>query len=209
MGTGEGRILIAGERFILTVVEPGILVVNISRALERIFYERYLSAAGHSENPAQRLLFSKKITVQEHVYSILKERQSELEQLGFSFKGKDNQEDESCLSNPPGSVQGERTIEITSLPEGLPESDSELYSLIDSLIFDITDAGINTRGLILERSAAAMARSAAYKKKEMLNPGRAQSLLESLFKCREHVYTPSGKICYSVISAEELTKRFM
>lgn len=222
-GTGEGQILIAGERFILTVVESGVMVVNISRALERIFYERYLSAAMDPKSAAENLqtattnprssspglLFSKNISVQEHVYSILKERQGELGQLGFSFRSRDEQEEGQSEYNEQDRVQGERIIEITSLPEGLPESDSELYSLIDSLIFDITETGDNAIDLILERSAAAMARSAAYKRKELFNISRAQSLLESLFKCREPGYTPTGKICYSVISAGELNKKFM
>ncbi len=184
-------VLISGDRYIFTPVRSGVMVINIPRALERIFYERYLKLIENPQTSASSLLFSKTIHVEEHISSLLNEREKELERLGFSF-----------------NIADKKMIEITSLPEGIPEDEDELYSLIDSLVFEITESR-DTARLILERSAAAMARSAAYRRKERPNELQAKSLIESLFACKEPAYTPTGKICSFTITNDELNKRFL
>ena len=210
--------IIAGDRYILSVVSSGILVVNIRRAYERIFYERYLKAVEESGAVPSGLLFPKRIIIDEQIYSILTERSNQLEKLGFRFTVSelpDSEDSENYSENietdiPAGGTKKikERIIEVTALPEGVPDGVEELNSLIDSLVFDITELGHDTGKIVNERFAAAMARSAAYGKKETVNSLQAQSLMDSLYSCREPAYTPSGKICSEVITLEELNKRF-
>jgi DNA mismatch repair protein MutL len=195
-------VIIAGDRYILSVVSSGILVINIRRAYERIFYERYLKAVEESGAVPSGLLFPKRIIIAEQIYSILTERRNQLEKLGFRFAVSELPESED-----PGSYP-ERIIEVTALPEGVPDGVEELNSLIDSLVFDITELGQDTGKIVTEKFAAAMARSAAYGKRETVNSLQAQSLMDSLYSCREPAYTPSGKICSEVITLEELNKRF-
>ncbi len=181
-------------KYVLTTIKSGLILINIRRAKERIFYERYLDTLRNYSEIVNRTLFPITMDLSEHSHSIVMENIHSLKLLGFEIRHK---EDEST----------NYSIEIFGVPDGVSDDIDELYKLIDKLIYDFTELGKDFGEIPRERFAETLARSAASGKIEPLNNNEAQMLIDSLFACKEPSFTPSGRPCTSIITIEELDKR--
>jgi DNA mismatch repair ATPase MutL len=57
----------------------------------------------------------------------------------------------------------------------------------------------------VEQLAAKLAKTGSFGKNEPLNNLEAQTLVDTLFACKEPNYTPSGNSCLRVITVDELS----
>ncbi|MBP9018745.1 MAG: DNA mismatch repair endonuclease MutL [Bacteroidales bacterium] len=183
-------------RYIITAIKSGLLIINIKRARERIFYEKYLDSLNNFSTISIRTLFPKSIELDENTYNIILENAGILQSLGFDIRPKED--------GSPRNV-----VEVMGLPENISDSTDDLLALIDQLVYDLTELGNSQLEDARQKYAATLARSAALCSKDSMNNQKAQLLIDTLFACREPSFSPSGKPCSTIITLEEIDKRFI
>jgi DNA mismatch repair protein MutL len=183
-------------RYIITAIKSGLLIINIKRARERIFYEKYLDSLNNFSTISIRTLFPKSIELDENTYNIILENAGILQSLGFDIRPKED--------GSPRNV-----VEVMGLPENISDSTDDLLALIDQLVYDLTELGNSQLEDARQKYAATLALSAALCGKESMNNQQAQLLIDTLFACREPSFSPSGKPCSTIITLEEIDKRFI
>lgn len=183
-------------RYIITAIKSGLLIINIKRARERIFYEKYLDSLNNFSTISIRTLFPKSIELDENTYNIILENAEILQSLGFDIRPKED--------SSPRNI-----VEVMGLPENISDSTDNLLALIDQLVYDLTELGNSQLEDARQKYAATLALSAALCGKDSMNNQQAQLLIDTLFACREPSFTPSGKPCSTIITLEEIDKRFI
>lgn len=188
---GKNTLQIQGK-YLLTPVKSGLLLINIRRAKERIFYERYLKSLDDGSPVAQETLFPLTIELNSASYSILMEKPERLHLLGFDI-------------TPFGPL----TIAVNGLPDGYSTDLDSARRSIDDLINTLSEGSSDDFFRADERSriAISMAKSAAGGFSKGMSSIEAQLLVDSLFACTQPDRTPDGKMCMTIITLEELDKK--
>ncbi len=191
-GAPAPSIIRIGTRYIATALRSGLMVIDIRRAKERIFYERYLRSMDDSVPISHQVLFPCQIDLSPEKYSILMEDEQRLRILGFDI-----------LS------AGGTSVSVQGLPEGFSTGDEDVRMAIDSLISTFMDETSHDflKASERDRMARKMALSAASCQLNDFSNEQARILVDSLFACMEPETSPSGHRCMFVITEDELEKR--
>lgn len=177
------------DRYILTSVKSGLMVIDQKYAHERILFEQYLGSLSSGQNIAQRELFPQAIELNSGDYSLLMESQEDLALLGIEL-----------------SSLGQNTVALNSLPANLKIGDP--VRLIEDILVSLKE----NQNLPMEDShhklAVSMAKAASIGYVRSLSKMEMQDLVDKLFACKHPNLSPSGKVVLTIISLEELEKRF-
>ncbi|MFA5325876.1 MAG: DNA mismatch repair endonuclease MutL [Bacteroidales bacterium] len=184
----KSSLILVQGKYIVTPVKSGILVINISRARERILYEKYLELIIEDQTIIQESLFPQTLELNHDQYSFLMEDLNLLNKLGFDIRD-----------------FGNNSVVIYGLPTGFPADAESVKKSIDTLISIMQEEKIDTDNK--SNLAISMAKSAALSYKNSMNDNQAQILVDQLFACRDSSTTPDGRKCMSIISIEELEKK--
>ncbi len=188
-GTTEFRdVLPWGNRYVVTVVEGALVVVDVRRASEAVLYEKYLLMLGNGNSVSQQLLFPETITLSIDDYTLLQEHLSEFASYGFDL-----------------ILRDEHTVEVRGVPAdcGTAPVESSIYELLDVL----RDETGSTDELRRSRVAAVLARNGAFSGQRALSREEQVALLKELATCSNVSYTPSGLPIMTAFSEEEIKKR--
>lgn len=181
-------LLVLRQRYLVTPVKSGMMIIDIRRARQRIFYERYLEKIAEKQPVLQQTLFPITLTLSPEDYLTLLEQPDLIASLGFDIRD-----------------FGGNTVVVNALPEGYPVDEPNVRQAIDGLVAALRD------DTSLEDShhlmAAKMAESAAATNPETLGGAGAQLLVDQLFACREPNLTPDGRRCITIVTFEELEKK--
>ena len=183
-----GSLIVLQRRYVVTPIKSGMLVVDIRRARERIFYERYLEKIAEQQPVRQQTLFPVSLTLSAEDYLTVLEQPDLTARLGFDIQD-----------------FGGNTVIVNALPEGYPVDPEQVRICIDSLVAALRDdSSLEDQSHLL---AARMAESAARSGAGALGVAEAQLLVDQLFACREPKLSPDGHRCMTVITLEELEKK--
>lgn len=188
--TPVGETTLIDEKYILTTIGNDIYIVDIKRAMSRIMYERYRESLGDAGNqPSHRLLFPTTISLQALDKILIDDCRSDLLGMGFMLEDSDQ---EGC-------------IDIVGVP--IDMGDTDPYQLFE----DILDAmrtddnfGYNKDKrdrLILTLSSIATNRKYSNSAKEDM-----KFIVETLRKCENFSYSPSGKPITVKIGLSDIKK---
>ena len=181
-------LLVLQRRYIATPVKSGLMVVDIRRARERIFYERYLEKIAEQQPVRQQSLFPVTVTLSAEDYLAVLEQPDLTASLGFDIQD-----------------FGSNTIVVNALPEGFGSGEESVRRGIDDLIAALKDdTSLEDQKQLL---AKRMAASAAASDPGSLHPEQAQLLVDQLFACREPKLTPDGRKCLAILTLEDLEKK--
>ena len=180
--------LILQRRYLVTPVKSGMMVIDIRRARQRIFYERYLERLAEKQPVSQQTLFPVTLTLSAEDYLTLLEQPDLTASLGFDIRD-----------------FGSNTVVVNALPEGYPVDEAQVRQAVDGLIAALRDDTSleDSRHLM----AAKMAESAAAGDPGPLRGAEAQLLVDQLFACREPNLTPDGRKCLTILTFEDLEKK--
>ena len=78
-------ILLLKGKYILTSASSGIMAVNVSRAMERIMYERFMDELSRGDNATQTVLFPVTVQVGAEQMCLFSEHSDLLSSLGFDI----------------------------------------------------------------------------------------------------------------------------
>lgn len=178
-------IQIAGK-YIMTTIKSGVILIDIKRARERILYEKYTDTLRDGQGVIQQSLFPVSVEAGLNTISILKENESVLKYLGFDI-----------------SINQEG-VTVSALPEGFPDEFESMEEILDNLAEMLSEGGEDFGKRSVEQLAAKLAKAGSSGKNEPLNNLEAQTLVDTLFACREPNFTPAGNNCLRVISVDEI-----
>ena len=178
------------NKYIVSTIKSGMLVMDQHRAHQRILYEDFLKNITVKESISQQLLFPLELHFTTQEVAIIKELKDDLESTGFLF-----------------SNFLEESIEITGVPVSVPES--EVSIILEQLISDVENEVPDSHFSATDLLAKSMAKSLAIKTGQSLQKDEQEHLVNKLFACKEPNVSPTNKTTFITMSVDELDKKFI
>lgn len=177
-------------KFILSPVKSGIMLIHQQYAHERILYERFRYALQSNKGASQRQLFPQTVEFNYTDADLIKELNTEIAALGFEIR-----------------EFGKNSFIVDGLPADISASDPQqlLCGIIESYKNNLSVLKIDKR----EALAQTMAQYGSIKPGTKLNNEEMRSLIDQLFACETPYYTAGGKPTLSMMSMDDLEKRFI
>lgn len=177
------------NKYILTHIKTGFMVIDQQGAHERILYERILEGFEKHKSATQQELFPKTIELNTPDFELVKELQSEILAMGFDI-----------------SEFGKNTFVIHGVPADTSAYDS--VKLLEGLLENYKQNLLELKSDKRENLARSMARNTAIKSGKALTQEEMQNIIDELFACKMPYSTPSGKPTITTFSSDDLDKRF-
>lgn len=189
--TGAGIMQISG-RYIATPLRSGLMIVDVRRARERIFYERYLRQLDDLSPISHQVLFPCEVELSPERYAVLMEDPGRLAQLGFDMER-----------------SGDFRVTVKGLPEGFGTDEEAVRRALDDLVAMFMDAGPDGMGkaAVREDMARKLARSAVSGRNTAMSGEEARLLVDNLFSCAEPEISPSGRKCMFVLTEDDIERQ--
>ncbi len=177
------------NRYIVSSIKSGMVLIDQSYAHQRILYEEYLTKLTIEDFGNQQLLFPLKVNLNKTDISIVKDIQNDLQIAGFHVS--------KILDD---------AIVLDSIPGTITENDVNaiLEEIIDSIKNEIPETNFSQIDII----AKSLAKSLAIRPGTKLNFKEQEDILNKLFLCKEPNYTPFGKQTFVTITLKELEDKF-
>lgn len=190
-GAGERPVLVLKERYIVTTVKSGLLVIDIRRARERILYEKYLESLSDAVPAVQELLYPLTLDLPPHSYEVLMEDPGRLKSLGFDIR-----------------PFGKNCVVVHGVPAVLAEEELPVPESVDRLAALLEEeTGAVPEQEWKERTALALVRAGGGRPCGCTGPVQAGLLIDSLFACQDPSVAPGGGRCMAIFPLEELVKK--
>ncbi|MCE6989221.1 DNA mismatch repair endonuclease MutL [Dyadobacter sp. CY323] len=177
------------NRYILSQVKDGIMLIDQKAAYERILYERYRKMLINRNGACQQLLFPKRIRLTHSDMQLVHETKKEIHSLGFEF-------DEF----------GANELIIRGIPADLPEeSEQDLFEeLVEQLKQSYSDLKLNKP----ESLSRSLARRFSVRYAVKLSFVEIHTLLDQLFASSDPNRTPGGEAIIVLLTMDKLTSIF-
>ncbi|GGC02197.1 DNA mismatch repair endonuclease MutL [Dyadobacter sediminis] len=177
------------NRFILSQVKDGIMLIDQKAAYERILYERYRKMLTNRNGACQQLLFPKTIRLTHSDMQLVHETKKEIRSLGFEF-------DEF----------GSNELIIRGIPADLPEeSEQDLFEeLIEQLKQSYSDLKLNKP----ESLSRSLAKRFSIRYAVKLSLVEIHTLINQLFASTDPNRTPTGEAIIVLLTMDKLTSIF-
>lgn len=182
--------LVVGDKYIVTNLGGGLVLVHVFRARLRILYEKYRSVLSDRAHCTQTSLFETTVFVGVENALLFEANADLLSRLGFDIR-----------------LLGNDTVVVGGVPEGFSAEEGKVTQMVTDVIDILKDNTVSLEETMLDNLALRFARSAA-SGAERLSPVSAQRLIGELFACTDSEITPQGKKIYVRMSQEELDKKF-
>lgn len=183
-----GSYLQLKNRFILTPVKSGIMVIDQKRAYERIIYEDLIHSLAQNSMVTQQSLFPETIEINQKDYSLLSEIMEDIQAVGFDI-----------------SDFGNNSIVINGCPAEIKNPDPK--ALIESVLEDYRSNNQDIKKSVKERIARSLAKVSGNSFGVKLNTKEMQELIDRLFGCEDNNFSPSGKKIITIIDTDEFEKK--
>lgn len=178
------------NKYIVSTIKSGMLVIDQHRAHQRILYEDYLQHLTIKGALSQQLLFPLDLHFSNQEIAVIIQLKEDLEHTGFVF-----------------SNVKEESIEIIGVPVGVPES--EVSIILEQLISDVENEVPDSNFSATDLLAKSMAKSLAIKTGQSLQKDEQEHLVNKLFACKEPNVSPANRTTFVTMSVDELDKKFI
>ncbi|WP_439584502.1 DNA mismatch repair endonuclease MutL [Dyadobacter bucti] len=177
------------NRYILSQVKDGIMLIDQKAAYERILYERYRKMLTNRNGACQQLLFPKTIRLTHSDMQLVHETKKEIRSLGFEFE-----------------EFGPNELIIRGIPADLPEeSEQDLFEeLIEQLKQSYSDLKLNKP----ESLSRLLARRFSVRYAVKLSFVEIHTLIDQLFASTDPNRTPGGEAIIVLLTMDKLSSIF-
>ena len=177
------------NKYIITSIKDGLLVINQQAAHERVLYEEFLKSITVKEGVSQQLLFPLELHFSTDDIRCIDEIKEQLQSTGFVFD----------------RIESE-TVAITGIPVMVKESDvsAVLEDLVGEIKDDIPETTFSQNDLL----AKTMAKRLSVKTGTPLLQTQQEHLVNSLFACKEPDVSPTHHPTFVRIDTHDLDKKF-
>lgn len=176
------------QKYILTSVKSGLMIIDQQRAHIRILFEKYIVQIRNRKGVSQRVLFPEVLELTVTEAAVLPSIMDDIEALGFEL---------SDLGSNCFAVQGVPT-EIENIKPG---------QIIKSMISNSLETGSDVRAEIQESIALSLARLTAIPYGRTLTTEEMLLIVSQLFATPSPSYTPDGKKIIGLFTDPEIEKK--
>ena len=176
-------------RYIITSLKSGLALIDQYRAHVRILFDQYLNNMRQQKGASQQVLFPEVIEFTAAEAAALPVLLDDMRFIGFD------------LSN-----LGNNSYAVNGLPAGLENVDQVV--LIKDIVNRAIETGCEVHEEICEAIALSLAKAAAIRPGKTLSADEMDHLIATLFSCPDSNLTPDGKTIISMLTDDELEKRF-
>ena len=176
------------QKYILTSVKSGLMMIDQHRAHVRILFDKYLGQIKNKRGIAQRVLFPEVLDLSASEAAVLPSIMEDLEALGFEL-----------------SDLGNHSFAIQAVPSEIENAAPS--SLVRSMIAKSIETESDLKSEIQESIALSLANLTAIPYGSTLTTEEMLLLVNQLFASPSPTYTPDGKTIISVISDVEIEKK--
>ncbi|HEY4197546.1 MAG TPA: DNA mismatch repair endonuclease MutL [Mucilaginibacter sp.] len=187
--SSERQLFQIHNRYILSQIKSGFMLINQQSAHERILYERFLQQLDNHSGTSQQSLFPQSVTLQNNDFELLKELLPDIRALGFDIR-----------------EFGKNTVVVEGIPADL--SNVAEHALLEHLLEGFKN---NLAILKLDKRdnlARSLARNGAIKAGTRLSLEEMNLLIDQLFACQMPNIALNGKPVISTFTLNELADRF-
>lgn len=185
----DAQFLQIHNKYILMQSEVGLLIIDQHNAHERILYERAIKMMNKELSNSQMLLFPVVSSISSSRMAIVREIESELSSIGYSYK-----------------IDESRNLEISAVPLDINESEA-LQSFI-GIIDEYLELSKIKHSERRENLAASFACKSAIKTGKKLMFEEMKTLAKRLMECSMPYVCPHGRPVILEISLTDLDKSF-
>lgn len=183
----KGTSFIVKGNYIFSPSKSGLMVIHSRRAIEQIVYTDIMISFISNPITSQSLLFPLEKEVSKKETVNWENNTNMLKQLGFIGTVKDD------------------LLSISAVPGVLEEE--TLSSTLDDILETIGHKDID-KGDIAHNLVASIARSAAMKRLNLNTNEAIEGLVNQLFQCENHMFTPSNKKIIDTIDFQSIETKF-
>ena len=176
------------NKYIITSVKSGMVVIDQKRAHERILYENFLKLLETRKGVSQRTLFPVIIEPSPTERAVILEIITDLNNIGFEIV-----------------LVGKEKFELRAVPGDLTDIDPK--KLIDEIVYAISELQGSAKVVLNEKIALALAKTSSIRVAKPLTELEMQEIFQKLMLCSDHNYTPEGKKILEVIKIEEIEQK--
>ena len=178
-----------GGKYILAAGENGIILINQHRAHEAVLRAQFLEQLVHMQGAMQQLLFPEVISLPQDEMILVEHLLPDLHAIGFDLEQ---------LTPDSYSVQ--------ALPAQIAQQSA--VPVLQHILQQVRERGADTQQEWREQIAQALAENAAIPYGKSLTEPEMRDLLQRLFQLPQYRRTADGKTIVSLLTDEELNKRF-
>jgi len=179
------------NRYIVSQIKSGLMVIDQQAAHERILYERFLVHLEDRKGASQQSLFPQTVTLSPNDYELAKSLLEDIKSLGFEVR-----------------EFGKNTLVIEGIPVDLGSSNINETQLFEHLIEGFKNSQQELRLDKRDALARSMARNSAIKSGTSLSQEEMNMLIEQLFACKMPNFSIGGKPVIQTITLTDLDKKF-
>ena len=177
------------QKYILTPVKSGLMIIDQKRAHERILFEKFMEVLKSDSVASQQLLFPQTIELNPADSEILKNILPELLSLGFDIRD-----------------FGKNTFIISGTPGVLDVSSPEL--IVEKLLEEYKNSPVDARSKAKEQIAISLAKASSLDYGADLKQEEIDHLIDNLFACATPNFSPDGKKVLTIIPTLDIEKSF-
>lgn len=186
------RTLTIQGKYIITPTASGVMIVNISRARERIMYDRtirILSDAG--VHFTQTALFPVEVEVGMDGALVLEGHADLLSRLGFDIR-----------------YENGGTVSVEGVPEGYSCEQGKVEVLLRELVNILSEETDSLQEIMNQRLAERIATTSLTGADSVRSPLEAQALIDTLFASDNAEFTSNGRRIITIVSVGDIDKMF-
>lgn len=186
------RTLTIQGKYIITPTASGVMIVNISRARERIMYDRtirILSDAG--VHFTQTALFPVEVEVGMDGALVLEGHADLLSRLGFDIR-----------------YENGGTVSVEGVPEGYSCEQGKVEVLLRKLVNILSEETDSLQEIMNQRLAERIAATSSAGADSVRSPLEAQALIDTLFASDNAEFTSNGRRIITIVSVGDIDKMF-
>ncbi len=188
--SGKQQIFQLHQRFIISQIKSGFMLIDQQAAHERILYERFSRQLENRKGASQQSLFPQTVNLNAGDFVLVKDLLPDIQSLGFRIR-----------------EFGKNTVIIEGIPADIGSNISEV-EMLEHLIEGFKNNQSSLKLSKRDSLARALARDTAIRIGQELSPAEMNVLIDQLFACSMPNISLSGRPVISTFALEELIQRF-
>jgi len=177
------------NRYILTGIKSGLLLIDQQRAHTRILFDLFLNQIENSHGISQQVLFPEILELSVDDDLFFEQILPDLQRIGFDFEKTEN-----------------HSYQVKGVSSHV--GTGSVIDLLLEILEQTRTTELNPTMGIHETIALTLAQNASIKSGQRLSNEEMSDLIDRLFACANPNFTPDGKRISTILSLEELEKRF-
>jgi DNA mismatch repair protein MutL len=177
------------EKFIISPIKSGFIMIDQYRAHSRILYDHLLENWSNTSIKSQQLLFPEEFEISATDMVYIVEVEDKLKKVGFDF-----------------SIKNKKSLFVTGLPADFENQSAK--QLIEEILSKYKESQLEGDIDFKEIYAKAFASAKAIKKGVKLTIEEMQHLIDQLFACGNPQTSPNGKKVLITYHLDDIIKQF-